>query len=105
MREAFQLLTLASARDGRTVDVELATVWADDLSGVSLQDAVLAARAHYRQSDKWLMPVHILAEVKRNRPAITVQPGSVCAGGRHKRLVDGTCLLCDDRIPGVSDGP
>ena len=28
-QEAFQLLALASARDGRTVDIEVATVWAE----------------------------------------------------------------------------
>lgn len=67
LREAFQLLTLASARDGRTVDREVAMVWADDLSDVNLQDAVEAARAHYRDSTAWLMPAHVRAGVKRIR--------------------------------------
>lgn len=30
-KEAWQLLTIASARDGRTVDKAVATVWASDL--------------------------------------------------------------------------
>lgn len=66
-REAFQLLTLASARDGRTVDVEVATVWADDLAYIPLEDAVEAARMHYRESSAWLMPAHVTANVKRIR--------------------------------------
>lgn len=69
-REAFQLLTLASARDGRTVDAAVAAVWADDLSDVALSDAVAAARAHYRETSDWLMPSHIrtgIARIKRQR--------------------------------------
>lgn len=65
--EAFQLLTLASARDGRTVDLEVASVWADDLRDVSLVDAVDAARAHYRETTDWLMPAHIIRGVKAAR--------------------------------------
>lgn len=66
-QEAFQLLALASARDGRTVDIEVATVWADDLSDIDLIEATEAAREHYRNSDDWLMPNHIRAGVKRAR--------------------------------------
>lgn len=64
-REAFQLLTLASARDGRTVDAAVAAVWADDLSDVALPDAVAAARDHYRESSDWLMPAHVRAGIAR----------------------------------------
>lgn len=68
-REAFQLLTLASARDGRTVDVELAAVWADDLRDVTLAEATQAARDHYRESTAWLMPAHVLQRVAARRAA------------------------------------
>jgi hypothetical protein len=67
LREAFQLLTLASARDGRTVDREVASVWADDLKHVALVDAVEAATMHYRESTAWMMPNHVIANVKRIR--------------------------------------
>lgn len=66
-REAFQLLTLASARDGRTVDAAVAQVWADDLEGISLQEALVAVREHYRESDKWLMPAHVIQRVREVR--------------------------------------
>lgn len=42
-------------------------MWADDLADVDLQDAVDAAREHYRNSGGWLMPAHIVAGVKRAR--------------------------------------
>ena len=69
LKESFQLLTLASARDGRTVDREVALVWADDLKHVSLPDAVEAATMHYRESTVWMMPGHVIANVKRIRAA------------------------------------
>lgn len=58
--EAFKLLTLASARDGRTVSQATARVWAEDLAYVALPDAVEAAKRHYMASDKWLMPAHVI---------------------------------------------
>lgn len=97
--EAFQLLTFASARDGRTVSASVAAIWADDLFDVTLGDALDAAREHYRQSDKWLMPSHVLQAVKRRRgnQSLTVLPGSNCGTGRHKLVPDGTCMLCTHR--------
>lgn len=67
LREAFQLLTLASARDGRTVDREVASVWANDLARVDLADAVEAATLHYQESTVWMMPNHVIANVRRIR--------------------------------------
>lgn len=67
LREAFQLLTLASARDGRTVDREVALVWAQDLERIDIADAVEAATMHYRESTAWMMPNHVIANVRRVR--------------------------------------
>jgi len=63
--EAFKLLTLASARDGRTVTQAVAKVWADDLAWVNLADAVEALTMHYRESTDWAMPGHVIANVRR----------------------------------------
>jgi hypothetical protein len=65
LRESFQLLTLASARDGRTVDQAVAAVWAKDLERVDLDVAVEAATLHYRESSDWLMPVHVIRNARR----------------------------------------
>jgi hypothetical protein len=65
LREAFQLLTLASARDGRTVDQAVAAVWAKDLERVDLDVAVEAATIHYRESSDWLMPAHVIRNARR----------------------------------------
>lgn len=101
VQEAFKLLTLASARDGRTVDLAVATVWADDLADVSLMDAVQAAKDHYRDTDKWLMPVHVLDWVRARRrkelPGTMSEDRGECAPGSHRRLPDGTCMLCPHR--------
>lgn len=65
--EAFQLLTLASARDGRTVSASVARVWASDLSGIALPDAVAAVQQHFRESTDWLLPAHVVRNVARLR--------------------------------------
>ena len=67
-REAYALLVLAAARDNRQVSAEVARVWASDLAGVDPRDAADAMQAHYREkSGVWLMPGHILDQVKRLR--------------------------------------
>jgi hypothetical protein len=63
--EAFQLLTLASARDGRKVSPSVAKVWAGDLARVDLDVAVEAASMHYQESSDWLMPSHVIRNAKR----------------------------------------
>ncbi|WP_345543482.1 hypothetical protein [Microbacterium jejuense] len=44
-------------------------MWADDLSAVSLTDAVEAARMYYRETPgkAWLVPGDVIANVKRIR--------------------------------------
>lgn len=98
-REAFELLTLASARDGRHVDEAVARVWASDLSDVSALEAAAAAREHYRSSSDWLMPAHVLRIVRARRAegwTMSVDVPEDC--GRHRWLPDGTCLFCTARI-------
>lgn len=103
-KEAFKLLTLASARDGRTVDAAVAAVWADDLADVSFMDAVEAAKAHYRESSKWLMPAHVIERVNlMNRrknvkqfQALTMSP-EIPDCGNHRWMPDGTCMTCETR--------
>lgn len=64
--EAFQLLTLASARDNRTVSQAVAKVWAGDLHDVPLVAAVEALTVHYRERpDTWLLPGHVIAGVRK----------------------------------------
>ena len=103
-REAFQLLTLASARDGRTVDAAVASVWADDLIGVSLADAVEAARDHYRESTAWLMPAHVIERVRAKQKKLVKTPtmserviDCTDRGREHRWLQDGTCMNCETR--------
>jgi hypothetical protein len=63
--EAFQLLTLASARDGRKVSQSVARVWAGDLARIDIDVAVEAAKLHYQESSDWLMPVHVIRNARR----------------------------------------
>lgn len=63
--EAFKLLALASARDGRTVDAAVAKVWSEDLKRIDYSDAVEALAIHYRESTDWLLPAHVVRNVRR----------------------------------------
>lgn len=71
-----------------------AAVWADDLSDVSLADAVAAAREHYRSSTDYLMPVHIIRYVRVAKSPDTMSPEVPQDCGDHKWTVDGTCAKC-----------
>jgi hypothetical protein len=64
--EAFQLLTLASARDNRTVSQSVAKVWALDLRSIALADAIQALTLHYQERpDVWLQPGHVIVGARR----------------------------------------
>ena len=64
--EANALLTHAAHIDPRSKSqVERAEEWADRLHDVKLADAEEALRMHQRESEVPVMPVHILANVKR----------------------------------------
>ena len=93
-REAFQLLTLASARDGRTVSQAVARVWADDLSGVALVDAVSAVRLHFQESTDWLLPAHVVRNVKRALETRLPPRAEVTAGECRHVFKGGWCVHC-----------
>ena len=65
--EAFKLLTLASARDGRAVTQAHAKVWVEDLGQLEYLEAVGAMKLHYQESEKWILPVHIIENARRLR--------------------------------------
>lgn len=62
--EVGKLLARASAVDGRIVTEETIVAWWELLRDVSYDDAVAGMMAHYQKSEKYLMPAHILNNVK-----------------------------------------
>jgi hypothetical protein len=112
-QEAFKLLTLASARDNRTVSESVAKVWALDLEWVSFSDGVEALTLHYRETEnKWLEPGHVVAgarrakdarerELRRQRPAIVSVPSTHDAAQHRKEFEES--LAEHRRSKGVSD--
>jgi hypothetical protein len=90
-QEAFALLTLASARDNRTVSQSIAAVWAGDLEFVSFADGAAALTLFYReQPDTWLKPGHVVAGAYRVKDARAIALGPVFCS-EH----DGYPLPCD----------
>ena len=77
-QEAYKLLTLASARDNRSVSQFIAAVWATDLRQVSFADAVDALTLFYQeQPNVWLKPGHVIADARRVREMRAVDRGPV----------------------------
>jgi hypothetical protein len=67
--EVARLLALAAAYDRRTVgDADIAA-WAAALADIPASDAENAVLRHFRESDAFLMPVHVRRLVKADREA------------------------------------
>ena len=62
--EIAQLLTLAASYDNRKLGPEHVEAWALLLADLDYEDAVEALKNHYRTSDKWMMPAHVVQGVK-----------------------------------------
>jgi len=93
-REAFQLLTLASARDGRTVSQAVARVWAGDLESIALGDAIQAAQLHFRESTDWLLPAHLIRNVKRSQETRLPPRHAVEQADCRHVFKGGWCVRC-----------
>ena len=65
--DAARLLTLAAAYDNRKPDADQAKAWAMVLDGLRFEDCCEAIVAHYPTSRDWMMPAHVIADVKRIR--------------------------------------
>lgn len=86
--EAFKLLTLASARDGRTVSQSVAKVWSEDLRHIDFADAVEGLAIHYRESTDWLLPAHVVRCVRRVKDAREREARRALSFADRQRLED-----------------
>lgn len=80
--EAATLLTIAAAFDNRKPDPDAAKAWSVALGHLPFLDCRDAVIAHYRKTNDWLMPSHVIAAVKTVRasrledaPPLTPPPG------------------------------
>lgn len=66
--EATAILSKIAAYDRRTVGEADAIAWAEALDGqVTIQDAMTAVRDHFRESNDWLMPKHVIDRARKIR--------------------------------------
>jgi hypothetical protein len=65
--EAAALLAVAAAFDNRKPDPDAAQAWALALDGLRFLDCRDVIVAHYRRSNEWIMPAHVISEVRRLR--------------------------------------
>lgn len=73
--EAAALLTIAAAYDNRKPDPDAAQAWAIALDGYRFEDCRDVIVAHYRKTADWLMPTHVITEVKRVRAKRIAEAG------------------------------
>jgi hypothetical protein len=66
---------VAAAFDNRKPDADQARAWAMALDGLRFEDCREAIVQHYRQSREWLMPVEVIAAVKKLRNARVIAYG------------------------------
>ena len=62
--EAADLLSLAATFDSRKPDVARAHAWADALEGLTIDDCARAIRMHYRESEDFIMPAHVIRRAR-----------------------------------------
>lgn len=76
-KEAAALLTIASAYDNRKPDADAAQAWALALDGLRFIDCRAVIVAHYQRSGDWLMPHHVITEVRRLRDKRIAEAGDL----------------------------
>jgi hypothetical protein len=68
--DVIDTLTKIAAFDRRTVGEGDIAAWQETIGHLHREDALAAVSAHFRTSDKWLMPVHLVTlarEIARDR--------------------------------------
>ena len=100
--EAAALLGIAAAFDNRKPDADAAKAWSVALDGLRFEDCRDVIVAHYRRTADWLMPAHIITEVRRLRskrlheaPPVTPPPDltpietTAWLAAERRRIADG----------------
>lgn len=65
--EAQMLLAIAASADNRKPSKEAATLWSHALGDLPFIDCRDAVVAHYTRTTDWLMPAHVITEVRKIR--------------------------------------
>lgn len=100
--ELTALLGRIQVLDNRQVDELTLQAWAPLVENIEYEDAVDAVNAHFKASDKYLLPVHVVegsrrfrSERVRTRSRLTVRR-ILELGGEEPRLWDGSDITSDD---------
>lgn len=64
-RELTQLLARIAVADNRQVDQLVIAHWRDTIGDLDYTDAMAAVNMHFRESTAYLLPAHIVENVKR----------------------------------------
>lgn len=91
------LLARIQVLDNRQVDELTIQAWAPLMEDVNYHDAVAAVNRHFRESTEYLKPAHIIRSIRTAHQGTMSETRDECPPGMHRRLPDGTCILCTNR--------
>lgn len=77
--ETTQIVARIALADNRKVDAAVIRHWHDLIGDLEFPDALDAVRDHYKSSDAYLMPVHIVGRVKAARAKRIPPEGQILA--------------------------
>lgn len=91
--EIINLLSIAAAYDKRTLGEADIAAWSDaaDRGRWTYEQAADAVKAHYAESERWLMPSHVTDRIRSRRaePARALPSAPERAADEHRRRVVG----------------
>lgn len=67
LKETGEVLAKIQAFNNRNVDEAVLRAWHDALNDQQLQDCLRAVTDHFKESNEWIMPSHIIQRVKEYR--------------------------------------
>ncbi len=70
LQETAQVLAKVQLGDNRQVDELTVREWHDAIGHLALHEAMEAVRLHRQESTEWVMPAHVIANVRRVREEV-----------------------------------
>lgn len=96
--ECAKVLAKIQLGDNRQVDALTLDEWHDTIGHLAFEDAIAGVRLHRQESDKWLMPAHVIANaarLRRDRLPLNVLEASGRECGDHKGYPL-PCIRCQE---------
>ena len=98
-QECAKVLAKIQLGDNRQVDAATLAEWFDTIGHLEFEDAVGAVRLHRQESTDWLMPAHVIRNVRRLGERTLPPRHEVTVGECAHVFKGGWCVFCPTRDP------